>query len=133
MSYDRSKAVEDALESVLPASPLDTEIGGQRLSLKQYWLYFREYTGVHPTTSWDKPIVGGPDRPFAELQAVTRLERQGWTAAWLYGPREFVLAWEPREDAKPPQAVRSLLARTALSAWQCAHLPQFPALPRDAK
>jgi hypothetical protein len=77
MSYDGSNAVEEALESILPASPLDTQVGGQRLSLKQYWLYFREYTGPHLTTSLEKPIVGGPDRPFAELQAVTRLDRQG--------------------------------------------------------
>jgi hypothetical protein len=74
-------AVEEALESVLPAAPLEFQIGGQRLSLKQRWLYFREYTGPHPKNSLGKPIVGVPDRPFAELQAVKRLEHQGWTCS----------------------------------------------------
>ena len=101
-------AVEEALESVLPASPLETQIGGQRLSLKQRWLYFREYTGPSPKNSLDKPIVGGPDRPFAELQAVKRLEHQGWTAGWLYGPQEFISAWEPREETQFPGQLESL-------------------------
>jgi hypothetical protein len=88
----KSDAVEEALEIVLAVAPLELQIAGQRLSLKQRWLYFREYTGPHPKSSLGKRIVGAPDRPFAELQAVKRLEHQGWTASWLYGPREFISA-----------------------------------------
>ena len=87
------------------------QIGGQRLSLKQRWLYFREHIGPSPTNPLDKPIVGPPDRPFVELQAVKRLEHQGWTASWLYGPGEFVSAWKPRVDAQPPQTARELVTR----------------------
>ena len=110
MSYE-SEAVEEALEIVVSAAPLEFQIGHQRISLKQRWLYFREYTGAHPTNPLDKPIVAGPDRPFAELQAVKRLEHQGWTASWLCGPREFISVWEPREEAQPSCTARELVAR----------------------
>ena len=104
-------AVEEALEIVLSAAPLEFQIGGQRLSLKQRWLYFREYTGPRPKNSLGKPIVGAPNRPFAELQAVKRLEHQGWTASWIYGPREFISTWHPREETQPSRIARKLLAR----------------------
>ena len=55
--------------------------------------------------------MGAPDRPFAELQAVKRLEQQGWTASWLNGAREFISAWEPRVETEPSRTVRELVSR----------------------
>ena len=104
-------AVEVALESVLPAAPLVFQIGNQPLSLKQRWLYFREYNGPSPTNPLEKPIVGPPDRPFAELQAVKRVEQQGWTASWLNGPRDFISAWEPCVETEPSRTARELVSR----------------------
>jgi hypothetical protein len=101
----------EALEVVLPAAQLEFQIEGQRFSLNQCWLYFREYTGPSPKKALDKPIVGPPNRPFAELQAVTRLEQQGWTGSWLSGPGEFTSTWEPPTDAQPSQTVRELVTR----------------------
>ena len=116
-------AVEEALEIVLAAFPLEFQIGGQRLSLKQRWLYFREYTGPHPKNSLGKPIVGAPDRPFAELQAVKRLEHQGWTASWLYGSREFIVAWEPREETQPSSdSYRASGTNWLAGSWKCEPL-----------
>src|SRR5262249_16833080 len=40
--------VKEALESVLPARPLEFQLGGQRLSLRHCWLYFRAYRGPSP-------------------------------------------------------------------------------------
>ena len=49
MTYpNRLKAVEEALEAILPARPLELQIGGQQGSIAQRWLYFREYTGPSP-------------------------------------------------------------------------------------
>jgi hypothetical protein len=62
------EAVEAELDRVLTAAPLEFEIGGERLSIKQSWLYFRQYTGPAPKNTLGKPIVGPPDQPFAELQ-----------------------------------------------------------------
>ena len=55
--------------------------------------------------------MGAPDRPFAELQVVKRLEHQGWTAGWLYAPGELISTWEPHEEVQISQTARALLAR----------------------
>src|SRR5437660_163278 len=66
------------------------------------------YSGPRPTSSWRKPIVGPPDRPFAELQVVAGLEKLGWVAAWVYRPRKFIASWEPRLVAPLPTEALAL-------------------------
>ena len=114
------KAVEEALEILLEGSPLDFQAGGQQISLGQRWLYFREYTGPSPKKSLGKPVVGPPDRPFAELQVVKRLEHQGWTAAWLYRQRKFIAKWEPREEIQSSRRAQALLAQIKARAGKNA-------------
>jgi hypothetical protein len=100
-----------ALESILTAAPLRFQVGGQQLSITQRWLYFREYFGPAPKNTLGKPVVGPPEQPFAELQAVDRLKRQGWTAGWFYQQREFISAWEPHREAQLSPTAQELLAR----------------------
>jgi hypothetical protein len=66
------------------------------------------YRGPQPATSWRKPVVGPPSRPFAELQIVEGLEADGWEAAWVYRPGKFLSVWEPRIAAILPSAAQEL-------------------------
>ena len=78
-------------------------------------VYFREYRGRPPKSTWNrKPIVGPRARPFAELQYVERLEKEGWIAGWCYRPRQFISTWEPeRREVEFPPSARSLLEKIA--------------------
>lgn len=81
-------------------------------------IYFREYRGRPPKHTWNrKPIVGPPLRPFAELQMVERLEKDGWIAGWCYRAGRFISSWEPEKRAVtfPPQA-NELLGNIAAKA-----------------
>jgi hypothetical protein len=80
-------------------------------------VYFSEYRGPTPDRTYKrKPIVGPPERPFAELQMVERLERDGWIAGWRYRANEFIATWEPEKRAVTfPAAATELLQR--IEAW----------------
>jgi len=82
------------------------------------FVYFREYKGKRPKQDWNrKPIVGPPDRPFAELQYVERLEKDGWLAGWCYRPGKFISTWEP--EKRPvifPAEAQTLLDQIARRA-----------------
>jgi hypothetical protein len=104
-------AVTEALNAILPAHPLELQVEGQQFPIAQSWLYFQEHTGHPPKASLAKPVIGPPDRPFAELQVVKRLKDQGRTAGWQYRPGKFISIWEPRKDVQFPDSARALLAR----------------------
>ena len=82
------------------------------------YVYFREYTGRRPKRDWNrKPIVGRPERPFAELQYVQRLEAEGWTAGWCYRPGKFISTWEPtKQEVKFPDKAIALLEAVSARA-----------------
>ncbi len=76
------------------------------------YAYFPEYTGPPPTSTWQKPIVGPPDRPFAELQVAKRLrDQEGWQVAWVHRPGQVITAWEPRSEVHFPRPALALLDR----------------------
>lgn len=66
------------------------------------------YKGSLPQKAWQKPVVGPPVRPFAELQVVGGLESEGWAAAWVYRPGRFLATWEPRAFASMPAKAMAL-------------------------
>jgi hypothetical protein len=82
------------------------------------FVYFREYKGRRPKHTWNrKPIVGPPDRPFAELQMVERLEKERWIAGWCHRPGQFISTWEPEKRAVQfPAAALALLEKIAAKA-----------------
>jgi len=103
---------ENALRAILPAHSREFVLGSQTVPITERWLYFREYSGRSPAETRGKPIVGPPDRPFAELQVVQRLADEGWTAGWLNRSGTLIFAWEPRVHAKlPAPPAQALLAR----------------------
>jgi hypothetical protein len=98
------------------------------------------YVGLAPQSRWGKPVVGPPACPFAELQVAADLRAAGWTAAWVYRPRRFLLSWEPRSYAElPPDALKlhhNIRTRAGaqagcwdIFAWR-AHEPLFVELKR---
>jgi hypothetical protein len=87
------------------------KVGANKISIDFRVAYFPEYLGRPPKQTWRKPIVGPPERPFAELQLVQRLEQEGWTAAWAYRPGKFIATWEPKSPALFPRAALELLER----------------------
>jgi hypothetical protein len=119
------RLADEAFSAVLPAHAFDVEFEGQRISIPQFWLYFREYNGASPQRCLRKPIVGTPDRPFAELQIVKRLEDQGCNVGWLHG-REPLSSWEPRERVQFPRWARALLNRIEARAGSNANLLPSP-------
>jgi hypothetical protein len=95
--------IEQTVDAVR-AGTLRAHVAIQRIALP---LYF----GPAPQNTWRKPVVGPPERPFAEFQVVEGLELQGWVAAWVYRPGKFLAAWEPRRFAELPDPARVLHAR----------------------
>jgi hypothetical protein len=99
------------------------QVAGKKIHVATSVTYLPEYQGAPPKDSWRKPIVGPPDRPFAELQLVRRLEAEGWVAAWVHRPGQFLRTWEPREEAKLPKKALALFERiqkragSASGAW----------------
>jgi hypothetical protein len=74
--------------------------------LRVYRLTFRTWKGERPVEAWRKPIVGPPARPFAELQLVEILEKEGWSAGWVHRPGKFLSTWQPRSlVGLPPEAI----------------------------
>ena len=105
------------------ASGTPIRVAGEDIYVASSVTYLPEYLGAPPKESWRKPIVGPPDRPFAELQVVQRLEAGGWTAAWVHRPGRFLRAWEPRDDGPLPKTALALFeriqkrARSTAGAW----------------
>lgn len=86
------------------AGNLQAFVKVQRIELPPYF-------GPAPQSAWRKPVVGPPERPFAELQIVKFLELQGWIAAWVHRPGKFLTTWEPRRFVELPVSARVLHAR----------------------
>lgn len=105
---------ESAPELTLMFRGLDERrlrVAGEQISVAHSLTHLPEYVGPPPTSTWRKPIVGPPERPFAELQVVQRLEADGWTAAWVHRPGQFLRTWEPREHVSFPKKAQALLER----------------------
>ncbi len=66
------------------------------------------YAGPPPRSTWRKPVVGPPGRPFAELLVAADLGAAGWSAAWVYRPGQFLSSWEPRQYAHLPRQALKL-------------------------
>lgn len=95
--------IEQTVETVR-AGTLQAHVDIQRIALPHYF-------GPAPQSTWRKPVVGPPERPFAEFQVVEGLELRGWVAAWVYRPGKFLSAWEPRRFAELPDRALELHAR----------------------
>lgn len=91
----------------MPSEAVDQLLDTQHGS----YYYLREYVGPGPQKTLRRPIVGPPDRPFAEMQIVQRLEQEGWLAAWAYRAGKSLRSWEPREEVALPGAAAELLDR----------------------
>jgi hypothetical protein len=91
-------------KETLRAGTIDAEVLVQHLE-------FPIYAGPLPERTWRKPVVGPPNRPFAELQVVAALEEEGWSAAWVYRPSLFMSSWEPRQTATFPAEACALHKR----------------------
>jgi len=84
----------------------------KRIDVGYRYAYFPEYLGPNPKSTWRKPVVGPPDRPFAELQVAKRLhDDEGWQVGWVYRPGQFIATWEPRKEVKFPGPALELLER----------------------
>src|SRR5512137_2570326 len=94
--YERDRQLVD-----LRAGALEARVCLHRIDLPVY-------SGAWPSSTWRKPVVGPPSRPFAELQVVEGLEVDGWIAAWVNRPGRFISAWEPRVVAAMPEAALHL-------------------------
>jgi hypothetical protein len=81
----------------------------KRIDAGHRYAYFPEYAGPPPKRTWRKPIVGPPDRPFAELQVAKRLTDEEWQVAWVYRPTQFIATWEPRTEVQFPRPALALL------------------------
>jgi hypothetical protein len=90
--------------------------GGMHATVSLQRLDLPLYTGPRPNSAWRKRVVGLPDRPFAELQLVARLEQAGWCAAWVYRPGKFISSWEPRCPAVMPDPAQALFDKISRSA-----------------
>ena len=103
------------LRMIIRGSQRPFKVAGQTIKIGYAVTYFPEYRGAQPESTWRKPVVGPPARPFAELQVVERLEAEDWTAGWAYRPGQFISGWEPEKTAvKFPKKVRELLERIAV-------------------
>lgn len=104
----------------MPAKSTDSKVPSELTMLifgsARNVTYFPAYHGPYPTRTWRKPVVGPPDRPFAELQVVQRLEEEGWRAAWVYRPGQYLSSWEPRKFVKFPPTASALLERISKRA-----------------
>jgi len=88
------------------AETFTVHAGKHKAQLSLHRLLLPVYEGPPPQSTWSKPVVGPPSRPFAELQVVDGLEMDGWLAAWVYRPGKFLSTWEPRVFASlPPEAL----------------------------
>lgn len=95
----RFRGERDRLETVIRAGSHEARVTVHRIDLPVYG-------GQLPTSTWRKPVVGPPARPFAEFQVVDGLEVDGWRAAWVYRPGRFIATWEPRVEVEfPPDAL----------------------------
>jgi hypothetical protein len=106
-----SSANPRELSEFFRGAPKKIKVGDKTIAVEYRVAYFAEYAGQHPRSTWNKPVVGPPDRPFAELQLVQRLERDGWTAAWVYRSGRFIGTWEPKSEVNFPTAARELLKK----------------------
>jgi hypothetical protein len=77
-------ALTEALEIVLPAKPLEFQIGGQRFSLKQRWLYFRECTGPS-TLDVALSLRERVEVDFGPLPFVLLLNKSDLKEQWVIG------------------------------------------------
>lgn len=105
------REVPRELTEFFDGSPKEIKAVGEKPSVEYRVAYFPEYSGPPPQRTWRKPIVGPPDRPFAELQLTQRLEQDEWTAAWVHRPGKFIATWEPRTEVRFPKAALELLER----------------------
>lgn len=92
----RFRGERDQLEMIIRAGDYEAIVAVHRIELAVY-------NGPDPTSTWRKPVVGPPARPFAEFQVVDGLEADGWIAAWVNRPGRFVSTWEPRVQVELPQ------------------------------
>ena len=82
---------------------------GRRPEVEVWCAEFAPWRGALPQSDFnEKPIVGPPRRPFAELQILEWLERDGWVGGWVYRARKALVAWEPRTFAQIPPAAMAL-------------------------
>ena len=107
--------VNQAMEKPLAAQPFALHVGGQEVSIAQRWLYFPEYNGPPPKDSRQDQVVGPPNRPFAALQVVERLENEGFVAGWFDGRHKLLSTWEPRRELTPSQSAEAIFAR--MKVW----------------
>jgi hypothetical protein len=90
--------------------------------MRVYQIELRAWLGERPAATWQKPIVGPRRRPFAELQIVEALEKDGWSAGWVYRPGKFLSTWEPGGPSKLPEEaieLHSQLMRLGTRAGGC--------------
>jgi len=87
---------------------VDIHAGQHEAQVRLHRIKLPLYDGPRPSSTWRKPIVGPPARPFAELQVVDGLEAAGWTAAWVNRPGKFLSTWEPRTAAALPDEALAL-------------------------
>lgn len=92
----RFRGERDQLETVIKA-------GGHEATVVVHLIDLPVYSGPNPASTWRKPVVGPPGRPFAEFQVVDGLEADGWIAAWVSRPGRFISTWEPRVQREFPR------------------------------
>ena len=104
---------------------------------------FDRWDGPLPESTWNrKPVVGSPERPFAELAIAHELAQAGRVSAWVTSG-QYLSALAPKRHSRfPPEALGLLALIRAASpekggcwdvyAWR-AGVPLFAELkwPRD--
>jgi len=87
---------------------------GTTVSISVSRLRFSAWSGVQPRSRWNnKPVVGPPQRPFAELAIVGQLSERGWVSAWVTYPGKFRTSWEPRGYTVLPEKAAQLFQRVS--------------------
>ena len=80
---------------------------------------FPRWDGPQPGSDWNgKPVIGPPNRPFAELAILSSLESQGWRGGWVYQPGKLLNSWEPQKLVQIPGEVREIHQRIQDSSGQ---------------
>ena len=71
---------------------------------------FDRWNGPPPASTWRKPVVGPPARPFAELAVAHELAQAGWVSGWVHRSGHYLSAWEPRLRSNFPTEALGLIA-----------------------